>query len=124
MILLLDTHTLLWALEDSERLSATARSMISDPRNVILASAVSGWEIAIKKGTGRLSAPDDLEGAIGEAGFTKRPITFADTRRLGTLPPHHRNPFDRMLVAQALEDGVPVVSRDPDVARYPVQVVW
>lgn len=85
---------------------------------------MSGWEIAIKTANGRLSAPDDLEAAIESAGFTKRPITFADARRLSTLPTHHRDPFDRMLVAQALVDGVPVVSRDPEVARYAAQVIW
>src|SRR5688572_15540017 len=108
MIVLLDTHTLLWALEDSDQLSATARGVLEDAGNVVLASVVSGWEIAIKQAMRRLEAPDDLEGAIEAAGLTKRQITFADARRLRTLPLHHRDPFDRMLVAQALEDGVPI----------------
>lgn len=124
MIVLLDTHALIWSFEDSPRLSPTARAVIEDARNVVLASTASGWEIAIKKSLGRLSAPDDLEAAIDAAGFTKRTITFADAHRVGTLAGHHHDPFDRMLVAQALEDGVPIVSCDPQVARYPVQIIW
>ena len=124
MILLLDTHALIWALEDNPRLSATARAAIVDSKNSVLASAASAWEISIKRGLGRLDTPDDLEAAIDAAGFSTRTITFADARRVGTLPAHHRDPFDRMLVAQALEDGVPIVSVDPLVARYGVQIVW
>ena len=124
VIVLLDTHALIWSLEDSPRLSTAARKVIEDAGNVVLASATSGWEITIKQGLGRITAPDDLEAAIDEAGFSKRAITFADARRVGTLPPHHKDPFDRMLVAQALVDGVPIVSCDPQVARYPVQIIW
>jgi len=124
MIILLDTHALIWALEDSPRLSPVARAAIQDTGNIVLASVVSSWEIAIKKTLGRLDAPDDLEAAIEAAGFTKRLVTFADTRRLEVLPAHHRDPFDRMLVAQALEDGAPIVSIDPQIARYQVQIIW
>ena len=124
MIVLLDTHALIWAIEDSRRLSGAARSIIVDSHNIVLASAICGWEIAIKKAVGRLSAPDDLEEAIEAAGFTKRLITFADAHRLGSLPLHHHDPFDRMLVAQALEDAVPIVTRDAEIARYPVQTIW
>lgn len=124
MIVLLDTHALIWSIEDSPRLSAAARRIIEDAGNVVLASATSAWEISIKKALGRLVAPDDLEAAIEAAGFTKRTITFGDAHRVGALPMHHNDPFDRMLVAQALEDGVPIVSCDPQVARYPVQIIW
>lgn len=124
MIVLLDTHTLLWALEDSPRLSTTARSIIEDTGNVILVSVVSAWEIALKKSLGRLSAPDDLEAAVEAVGFTKRPVTFADAERLSALPLLHRDPFDRMLVCQALGDATPIVGCDPEMARYAVQMVW
>jgi PIN domain nuclease of toxin-antitoxin system len=124
VILLLDTHALLWALEDSPRLSPSARAAIVDRANIVQVSVVSGWEIAIKQGLGRLDAPDDLEGALDAAGFTRRLVTFADARRVGALPTLHRDPFDRMLVAQALEDGVPLVSCDPEIARYPVARIW
>jgi PIN domain nuclease of toxin-antitoxin system len=124
VILLLDTHALIWALAGSRRLSRTARNAILDPENDVLASAVSGWEIAIKKTLGRLTAPDDLPDAIAAAGLRERPITLADAARLKELPAHHRDPFDRMLVAQALVDGTPIVSADPQIARYPVAVLW
>ncbi len=124
MIILLDTHALLWALEDSPRLSETARRLIEDTNNVVLASAASGWEIAIKKALGRLEAPDDLEAAIEGAGFIKRVITFADAQQLGSLPGHHKDPFDRMLVAQAMVEGAPLVSCDPVIRQYQVQIIW
>ena len=124
MIALLDTHALLWSLENSRKLSTVARKVIEDGSHVILASAASGWEIAIKSGLGRLATPGNLEAAIESAGFTRRTITFADVRRIQALPRHHRDPFDRMLVAQALEDGVPIITRDDQIRRYPVQVIW
>jgi PIN domain nuclease of toxin-antitoxin system len=124
LILILDTHALIWALEDSPRLSPEARRAIEDTGNVVLASAASAWEISIKKALGRLQAPDDLANAIDDAGFLKRVITFDDVDRVARLPAHHRDPFDRMLVAQALEEGAPIVSCDPLIARYQVQIVW
>ena len=124
MIVLLDTHALIWALEDSPRLSQRARETIIDPANHVLVSAASGWEIAIKQALGKLSTPDDLEQAMDAAGFAQRAITFADALILRALPVHHRDPFDRMLVAQALHDGVPIVTCDPLIARYQVQIIW
>ena len=120
----MDTHALIWALEDSPRLSAAARRVVEDTGNTLLASAVSAWEISIKKTLGRLDAPDDLADAVEAAGFTKRLVTFADARRLTGLADLHRDPFDRMLVAQALEDGAPIISCDPLIARYQVQIIW
>ncbi len=124
VILLLDTRALLWALAGSARLSAAARAAIIDPDNDVLVSAASGWEIAIKKRLGRLDAPEGLVEAIADAGFRERPIRLADTARLQTLPDHHRDPFDRMLIAQALVDRIPIVSRDPLLARYRVRLLW
>jgi PIN domain nuclease of toxin-antitoxin system len=124
VIVLLDTHALIWSLEDSPQLSPVARSVIEDAGNVILASVVSAWEITIKKALGKLTAPDDVESAIDAAGFAKRSITFLDAQRLGTLPPHHKDPFDRMLITQALVDGTSIVTRDPNFARYRVPTIW
>lgn len=121
---LLDTHALIWALEGGERLSAPARELIEDPSNEILVSAVSAWEIAIKRALGRLEAPDNLLEAIEDAGFLRRTIGFGEARRLAGLPDHHRDPFDRMLIAQALEDAIPIVTCDTQIARYPVRIVW
>jgi PIN domain nuclease of toxin-antitoxin system len=88
VIVLLDTHALIWSLEDSPHLSLAARSVVEDTSNVILASVVSAWESTIKKALGRLTAPDDVEAAIDAAGFARRSITFTDAQRLGKLPPH------------------------------------
>jgi PIN domain nuclease of toxin-antitoxin system len=124
MRVLLDTHALLWALDGSENLSELARHTILTLENEVLVSSVSGWEIAIKRALGKLDAPRELAAAIDDAGFVRRLIRFEDCEKLQVLPSHHRDPFDRMLVAQALVDGVPVVTRDPWIARYGVQTIW
>jgi PIN domain nuclease of toxin-antitoxin system len=124
VIVLLDTHALVWALEASPRLSAIARDVIEDSGNTVLVSVVSAWEIEIKKMLGRLAVPDNLEEVIEAAGFSKRLITFADIRHLRALPAHHKDPFDRMLVAQSIAEGVPLVSSDLQIAQYPIQVIW
>jgi PIN domain nuclease of toxin-antitoxin system len=121
---LLDTHTLLWVLAGDERLSATARQIITDETNDILVSVVSAWEMAVKRALGKLRSPHDLERVISEAGFVVRLVFFGDCERLSALPPIHRDPFDRMLVCQALEEGIPIVTRDETIPRYPVQTIW
>ena len=113
MRVLLDTHALLWALADDERLSPSAREVIVDETNDVLVSVVSAWEIAVKRALGRLEAPDNLQSVVAEAGFLQRLVLFGDCKRLSKLPPIHRDPFDRMLVCQALEEGIPVVLSTP-----------
>jgi len=124
MRVLLDTYVLLWALDGSENLSELARHTILTLENEVLVSSVSGWEIAIKRALGKLDAPRELAAAIDDAGFVRRLIRFEDCEKLEVLPSHHRDPFDRMLVAQALVDGVPVVTRHPWIARYGVETIW
>lgn len=124
MKLLLDTHALIWALEGSSKLSKAARRAIESTRNDVFVSAASAWEIAIKQAIGRLKVPNDLLEAVDAAGFVRRPIGFAEASRLSTLPLLHGDPFDRMLVAHALEEGAAIVSRDEQLARYPVRVIW
>ncbi len=124
MRVLLDTHALLWALSDDERLSQTARNIIANETNDVLVSVVSAWEMAVKRALGKLHAPGDLERVISEAGFIRRLVLFADCERLTTLPPIHRDPFDRMLVCQALEEGVPLITKDETIPSYPVQTIW
>jgi PIN domain nuclease of toxin-antitoxin system len=121
---LLDTHALLWILSDDERLSEAARKIITDETNDILVSVVSAWEMAVKRAQGKLRAPDNLEHVIAEAGFLQRLVGFDDCKRLTTLPRIHRDPFDRMLVCQALEEGIPIVTRDETICRYPAQTIW
>ncbi len=123
MRLLLDAHVLLWWLADDPSLGEAARTLIADPENEILVSAATVWEIAIKRALGKLEAPADLVAALGESGFAEAPVTAADGERAGSLDPHHRDPFDRMLVAQAARLDATVVSRDPVFERYGTRTV-
>jgi PIN domain nuclease of toxin-antitoxin system len=118
MRLLLDAHALLWWLADDPSLRAVARALIADPDNEVLVSASTVWEIAIKRSLGKLDAPPDLVRALDEAGFTEAPVTAADAEVAGGLVAHHRDPFDRMLVAQAARLGATVVTRDPVFGLY------
>lgn len=120
MRLLLDTHIFLWWLSDWERISEPARAAIADPGNEVFVSAVSGWEIGIKKAKGRLVAPDDLAAVVDEKRFEHLPLTFAHAERAAALPSHHRDPFDRMLIAQAQAEGLVLVTRDSRIADYEV----
>lgn len=120
MRLLLDTHVLLWALVDDARLRPEARERIADGRTQILVSAASAWEIEIKRALGKLRTPDDLVDQLEAAGFQALDVTIRHALAVGALPDHHRDPFDRMLVAQALVDDLVLVTHDPQVLRYDV----
>ena len=124
MRVLLDTHAFLWWLEASPALSATARSAIADPANEVLISIASLWEMTIKQALGKLNFPADPETVLRDEGFVVLPIGFTHLRRLGTLPHLHRDPFDRMLVAQAMVEGAALVSQDPKLAPYGAQMFW
>jgi PIN domain nuclease of toxin-antitoxin system len=121
--LLLDTHVLLWTLLDRSRLSAGTLASIRDPENAVLVSAASPWEIEVKRAKGELEVPTDLRAAIHEASFTALPITIEHGIAAGRLPLHHRDPFDRMLVAQAQLEGLTIVTRDAALARYQVAIL-
>ena len=121
--LLLDTHVLLWWLSDDPRLGQAARQAIANPKNQVYVSAASTWEISIKQSLGKLSAPDDMDGIVDEAGFDKLPITLFHGDQAGVLPKHHRDPFDRMLVVQAQSEGLVVVTNDEKIARYGIRVL-
>jgi PIN domain nuclease of toxin-antitoxin system len=123
MILLLDAHALLWWLGDDRGLSEEARSAIADPANDVLVSAVTVWEIEIKRALGKLEAPRGLVAALEPAGLGTLPITALDAEMAGGLPPHHRDPFDRMLIAQAMRLEAVVLSRDVTFTRYGVDVL-
>ena len=121
--LLLDTHVVLWALAEPVKLTRPARTALEDAENEVFVSVVSGWEIAIKRALGKLEAPDDLEAAIRMQGFDPLLVTFHHAAQAGGLPPHHRDPFDRMLIAQAQAEGLVLVTRDPDIPRYGVRTL-
>ena len=122
MRLLLDTHVLLWWLVDDRRLGTQARALISNADNSVYVSAASAWEISIKRALGKLKAPSSLDGSVEEAGFEKLPIGFQHAERAGSLPPLHSDPFDRMLIAQALLEDLLLVTADKSFARYGVKV--
>jgi PIN domain nuclease of toxin-antitoxin system len=123
MTLLLDTHVLLWWLSDDRTLTRSARQAIADPSAAVYVSAVTAWEIAIKRSLGKLSAPDDLEDQLQAGGLTELPIAVGDALLAGSLPSHHNDPFDRMLIAQAQRHGLTIVTRDPAIGRYGVSVL-
>lgn len=122
MKLLLDTHLLLWAAGQPERLSKQARRLLSDPGNELLFSAASLWEIAIKRNLGRADfkvEPRLLRRGLLDNGYRELAITSAHVLELDALPAHHKDPFDRILVAQALSEGITLLTVDPMVAKYP-----
>lgn len=123
MRLLLDTHVVLWALSDDERLARSVRDHIEDGRNDVLVSAVSVWEIAIKVALGKLDAPADLLEVMADAELHPLPIVHEHALRAGRLPRHHDDLFDRMLVAQALVERLTLVSADPRMAAYGVDLI-
>ncbi len=120
MTLLLDTHVLLWWLEDPRKLSKQAKKAIEDGTNRVYVSAAVAWEIAIKKALGKLDAPDDLEEMVDSNRFLSLPVTIPHALAVLALPNFHRDPFDRMLIAQALHEGFRLVTRDQEIAKYPV----
>ena len=126
--LLLDTHAFLWWIADSGRLSGAARDAIADESNDIAVSAASAWEIATKFRIGKLPGCEavaaDVAGHIARQGFAELAIGVADAERAGRLPGPHRDPFDRMLAAQALARGLPVVSADPVFDAFGTIRVW
>jgi PIN domain nuclease of toxin-antitoxin system len=118
--LLLDTHALLWALIAPGRLSPTAADAIQDGANEVFVSVVSAWEIEIKRAKGKLPMPVPLSDALAEQRFKTLPVTFRDVLAVESLPRRHRDPFDRMLIAQAQLEGMTLVTSDREVRHYPV----
>lgn len=119
---LLDTHTLLWWLVDSPQLGARCKEIISDQRNQIVVSAATSWEISIKMSLGKLEAPEDMDSVVEDEGFSKLPISLYHGQLAGHLPPIHRDPFDRMLVAQAQAEGLILMTADENIGQYGVRV--
>ena len=127
MKLLLDTHVLVWWLEDPRRLSRRAATILANRNNDILVSAAVGWEIAIKVGAGKMkprSILQDLDRVLAEEAFSELPITLDAAVRAGLLPLHHRDPFDRLLVAQAQSLNVPILSADGVLDLYDIKRLW
>lgn len=123
MRLLLDTQALLWWLFELPFLGPIARAEIASPASEVSVSAVSAVEISIKQGTGKLAAPEDLVAQLSTNGFTELPLTARHGLAAGRLPPHHRDPFDRMLIAQARAEGLTLVTSDRLIRNYDVPLL-
>jgi PIN domain nuclease of toxin-antitoxin system len=122
MKLLLDTHVLLWAAGQPDRLPAAARALLEDPRNELVFSAASLWEVSIKSGLARDDFHVDarlLRRGLRDNGYRELPISSEHAVAIDSLPPIHRDPFDRMLVAQSMVEGILLLTADPLVAQYP-----
>ena len=119
-MLLLDTHVLLWWLDDPASLQAPPRRLIADPRTRVFVSAAVAWEITIKRQLGKLEAPDDLEAALEEERFQHLPIAVRHALAVAELPAIHGDPFDRIQIAQARLEGLTIVTGDGTVPRYDV----
>ena len=128
MRLLLDTHAFIWWANDPQRLSPTALQVCQDPANALVLSVVSLWEMQIKMGAGKIDLrrplPEILRSQQETNGLTILAIEASHALGLGGLPAIHKDPFDRMLVAQAIAEGLPIVSGDSMVRKYPATVIW
>ena len=128
MNLLLDTHVFLWFVWGDPRISSAARLAIEDSRNTKYLSLVTPWEIAIKVGIGKIKLVDPVDVLVPReitlGGFKLLAITLDHVLRVATLPQHHRDPFDRLLVAQAMAEGMPILSADPALDAYPIIRLW
>ena len=121
--ILIDTHVLLWWLVDDKSLGQLTKTLISDPRNEIFVSGATSWEISIKKKKGLLEAPDDIDGIVEEEGFSKLPISLFHGDLAGSLEEIHRDPFDRMLIAQAQSEGLELMTVDGIIPKYGIRVI-
>jgi PIN domain nuclease of toxin-antitoxin system len=123
MNLLLDSHVLLWALHNPDRLSSEAREAIIDPTNLVFFSAASAWELEIKAAKGKLTLPSVWLQVAIETGFVEIPVSSVDAQRSAHLPPHHSDPFDRLLVAQVMAHQLHLATRDGMIAAYGVPIL-
>ena len=121
--LLLDTHVFVWWRGDPDRLASAVQNSIATA-DIVFVSAASAWEAAIKVSLGRLELPDTVEAGVLASGFEKLLITFSHAEHAANLPYHHRDPFDRMLVAQAKSEGLTLVTHDRLLAPYDVDILW
>jgi PIN domain nuclease of toxin-antitoxin system len=125
---LLDTHAFLWWITDDPCLSSHVREIIADGDNELFLSAASGWEMAIKAKLGKLHLPDNPESFVLDQlainAIESLPVQMGHALRVYALPEHHRDPFDRMLVAQAQSERIPILTADPLIAQYAVKVIW
>ena len=125
---LLDTHALLWWMVDDEQLSASSRTVIGDPDNELFVSSASAWEISTKHRLGKLPEAGEIVRDFGDllqrAHMTPLAVSIEHALKAGALPAHHRDPFDRMLIAQSAIEEMPIITKDPAFAAYGVELIW
>ena len=121
--ILLDTHVLIWWMNGDEQLGHNAQKHISNTENAIYISAASVWEMSIKQQLGKLTVPDDIESLIEVLGFSALPFNLFHSQQAGRLPMHHRDPFDRMLIAQAQAEGLQILTKDEHFPAYGVRLI-
>jgi PIN domain nuclease of toxin-antitoxin system len=121
--LLLDTHVVLWWCADSRRLKAAVRKAIASA-DLVWVSAASGWEVAIKQSVGKLTLDEPFSTLVRQSDFDELPVTLDHAERFRTLPPHHTDLFDRMLIAQAKAEAVTIVTHDRQFESYQVPILW
>jgi len=125
---LLDTHAFLWWIADDPRLSETARGFIADGTNDVYLSVVSAWEIVVKAAVGRIELPETasqfIPRHVTQNGFEILPIRFTHALAVADLPPVHRDPFDRLLIAQAISEGLAILTGDSEIEKYHVNIIW
>ena len=121
--ILLDTHALIWWLDGDNKLGLNAIEQISNPENDIYVSAATVWEMSIKQQMGKLVAPEDIESKVEQAGFSALPITLFHGQQAGKLPLHHKDPFDRMLIAQAQAEGLQIITQDKKFSSYGINII-
>lgn len=125
---LIDTHCWLWAMAAPEKLNAAAAELIGSDENTVVFSAASAWEIGIKAGLGKLHLPEPADeyvvSRIEDHGMKSMPVYVHHAVRVAALPLHHRDPFDRLLVAQAQSEGLALMTADPRIAAYDVEIIW
>lgn len=124
MKLLLDTHAALWLLSGDDRLSENATRQLTDPTNRVLLSAAVVWEVAVKRSLGKLVVPGEYLSLLLDSGVQPLAVSVDHAAAVEHLPPHHRDPFDRVLIAQAAVEGAALVSDDDALRRYQVTVIW
>ena len=124
MRILLDTNAFIWWRDGSPRLSPHAREQIGDTENDIAVSITSLWEITVKRALGKLRFLQDFEEVLAEEGFDLLPLAYRHLRALADLPLHHRDPFDRLLIAQAVVERIPIATADRRFAVYGVELLW
>jgi PIN domain nuclease of toxin-antitoxin system len=121
--ILLDTHALIWWMDGDNKLGSNAKEQISNPDNDIYVSAATVWEMSIKQQMGKLVAPDDIESTVEGAGFSSLAISLFHGQQAGKLPLHHKDPFDRMLIAQAQAEGLQILTKDEHFPAYGIRLI-